>query len=79
MSVKTLNEYLDHKALQSTDWREKLYGQRGAVLATEEKNNAKKLARRAAESWLTVISQMKFGFVPRVRAGDSSPHVVLGT
>ena len=56
MSVKTLNEYFDPNALQSTDWRAKLDGQRGAVLATEVKNNAKKLARWTAESWLTDIS-----------------------
>ena len=79
MSVKTLNEYFDPNARQRTDCRAKLDGQRGAVLATEVKNNANKLARWTAESLLADISQMKFGLLSRVRAGDSSPHVVLGT
>lgn len=78
-SVKTLNEYFDKNARQSTDWRGKLDTQRGAVLATEVKNNASKLARWTAEALLADVAQIKFGFVSRVKAEESSPHVVLGT
>jgi translation initiation factor 3 subunit D len=79
MTVKALNEYFDPNARQSTDWRAKLDAQRGAVLATEVKNNASKLARWTAEALLADVAQIKFGFVSRVKAGDASPHIVLGT
>jgi translation initiation factor 3 subunit D len=79
MSIKTLNEYFDKNARQSTDWRAKLDVQRGAVLATEVKNNANKLARWTTEAILADVGQLKFGFVSRVRANESSPHTILGT
>lgn len=43
MTLNALNEF-DPK-FTSVDWRQKLETQRGAVLATELKNNANKLAR----------------------------------
>lgn len=79
LSVKTLNEYFDRNARQSTDWRAKLDAQRGAVLGTEVKNNANKLARWTAEAVLADVSQIKFGFVSRVKAQEPSPHIILGT
>lgn len=79
MTIRALNEYFDPNARQSTDWRGKLDTQRGAVLATEVKNNASKLARWTAEALLAETDQVKFGFVSRVKAQDSSRHSVLGT
>merc|ERR1711977_366140 len=55
LTVKALNEF-DHKAQGSggaLDWRTKLVGQRGAVVATEMKNNSCKLARWTVQSIMT--------------------------
>ena len=63
--IKALNEF-DNKAQGSggaLDWRTKLASQRGAVLATEMKNNAFKLARWATQSILAKADSMKLGFV----------------
>src|SRR5262249_28296180 len=52
--VKALNEF-DHKAQGSggaLDWRTKLVSQRGAVVATEMKNNSCKLARWTTQAIL---------------------------
>lgn len=61
--IKALNEF-DNKAQGSggaLDWRTKLASQRGAVLATEMKNNAFKLARWATQSILAKADSMKLG------------------
>lgn len=79
VSIKALNEYFDPNARQSTDWRGKLDTQRGAVLATEVKNNASKLARWTVEALLADADQIKFGFVSRVKANDNQRHLLLGT
>lgn len=79
ITVRALNEYFDPNARQTTDWRGKLDTQRGAVLATEVKNNAAKLARWTAEAILSDSDRIKFGFVSRIRAGRSESHTILGT
>lgn len=63
MTIKALNEF-DNKAQGSggaLDWRTKLQSQRGAVLATEMKNNSCKLARWAVQSILAKADTMKLG------------------
>ena len=45
------------------DWRAKLDNQRGAVLATELKNNSCKLAKWTVCSLLANSDQIKFGYV----------------
>lgn len=65
ITVKTLNEF-DSRAQGSggaPDWRTKLDSQRGAVVATEMKNNSSKLARWAVQSILAGAEQMKMGCV----------------
>jgi translation initiation factor 3 subunit D len=65
MTIKALNEF-DNKAQGSggaLDWRTKLASQRGAVLATEMKNNSCKLARWAVQSILAKADTMKLGCV----------------
>lgn len=62
--VKALNEF-DHKAQGSggaLDWRTKLTSQRGAVVATEMKNNSCKLARWTVQSILARADVMKLGY-----------------
>lgn len=63
ITIKTLNEF-DSRAQGSgsaPDWRSKLDSQRGAVVATEMKNNSAKLARWAVQSILAGAEQMKMG------------------
>ncbi|KAF7560985.1 hypothetical protein G7046_g3160 [Stylonectria norvegica] len=80
MTIKALNEF-DSKAQGSggaLDWRSKLVAQRGAVVATEMKNNSCKLARWTVQSILSKSDVMKLGFVSRVNPKLNDKHVVLG-
>ena len=80
MTLKALNEF-DNKAQGSggaLDWRSKLTSQRGAVLATEMKNNSCKLARWTTQSILARADQMKLGFVSRANPKVNDKHVILG-
>ncbi|PSN59550.1 translation initiation factor eIF-3, subunit D [Corynespora cassiicola Philippines] len=80
MTIKALNEF-DNKAQGSggaLDWRTKLASQRGAVLATEMKNNSCKLARWAVQSILAKADTMKLGFVSRTNPKNNNDHVILG-
>ncbi|KAL3497094.1 eukaryotic translation initiation factor 3 subunit D [Aspergillus germanicus] len=78
--LKALNEF-DSKAQGSggsLDWRSKLYSQRGAVVATEMKNNSCKLARWTTQAILAKADGMKLGFVSRANPRSAAGHVVLG-
>ncbi|KAL8730657.1 MAG: hypothetical protein Q9166_003970 [cf. Caloplaca sp. 2 TL-2023] len=78
--IKALNEF-DHKAQGSggaLDWRTKLTSQRGAVVATEMKNNSCKLARWTVQSILARADVMKLGFVSRTTPKSNDRHVILG-
>lgn len=81
VTLKALNEF-DSKAQGSgaaPDWRTKLTAQRGAVLASELKNNNVKLARWTTQAILARADVMKLGFVSRVNPKQTSAgHVVLG-
>lgn len=81
ITIKTLNEF-DHRAQGAggaPDWRSKLDSQRGAVVATEMKNNSCKLARFAVQSILAGADNMKMGYISRANPRDASRHVILGT
>lgn len=78
--LKALNEF-DHKAQGSggaLEWRTKLVSQRGAVVATEMKNNSCKLGRWTIQAILAKADQMKLGFVSRANPKSNSSHVILG-
>ncbi|MCJ1280909.1 hypothetical protein MMC26_000226 [Xylographa opegraphella] len=80
LTLKALNEF-DHKAQGSggaLDWRTKLTSQRGAVVATEMKNNSCKLARWTVQSILAKADVMKLGFVSRATPKSNERHVILG-
>lgn len=65
ITIHALNEF-DSKAQGSggaLDWRTKLVSQRGAVVATEMKNNSCKLARWTVQSILAKADVMKLGYV----------------
>ncbi|KAJ3304976.1 hypothetical protein HDU93_006338, partial [Gonapodya sp. JEL0774] len=75
MSVKAL---LEHD-LRATDWRKRLEAQRGAVVATEIKNNGNRMARWAVEAVLAGASQIRLGFVSRPAPRTTKSHVLLST
>ncbi|KAK1758266.1 hypothetical protein QBC47DRAFT_450506 [Echria macrotheca] len=80
LTVHALNEF-DSKAQGSggaLDWRTKLVSQRGAVVATEMKNNSCKLARWTVQSILARADMMKLGFVSRANPKSNEKHVILG-
>jgi len=76
MTIKALNEF-DSK-VTGMDWRKMLDSQRGAVLATELKNNSNKLAKWTAQAILAGSEQLKIGYVSRVHPKDPYTHVILG-
>jgi len=73
-----LNE-LDSKLTGGIDWRQKLDSQRGAVLATELKNNSNKLAKWTIQAMLAGADLIKFGYVSRTKPNATDSHVLLGT
>jgi len=75
MTVFALNEYNP----KATSWRKTIDAQRGAVIATELKNNAAKLAAWTAQSVLAGADIMKIGYVTRAHANDPHNHAILGT
>jgi translation initiation factor 3 subunit D len=78
LRLYALNE-IDAKLVNGIDWRQKLESQRGAVLATELKNNSNKLAKWTLQAMLAGADLIKLGYVSRVHAKDSFNHVILGT
>ncbi|KAH7835934.1 hypothetical protein Vadar_031227 [Vaccinium darrowii] len=75
LTLNALNEF-DSK-YSGVDWRQKLETQRGAVLATELKNNANKLAKWTSQALLASADMMKLGYVSRVHPRDHFNHVIL--
>ncbi|PKI84282.1 hypothetical protein MVES1_001647 [Malassezia vespertilionis] len=81
ITIRTLNEF-DPRAAGAggaPDWRLRLDQSRGAVVATEMKNNSFKLARFAVQSILAGADNMKLGYISRANTLDPYRHVILGT
>jgi len=78
LRLYALNE-VDSKLTNGIDWRQKLESQRGAVLATELKNNSNKLAKWTLQALLAGADLIKLGYVSRNHPKDSYQHVILGT
>ncbi|THH14307.1 hypothetical protein EW146_g6016 [Bondarzewia mesenterica] len=81
VTIRALNEF-DPRAPGAggaPDWRAKLDSQRGAVVATEMKNNSCKLAKWTVQSVLAGAEQMKIGYVSRANPRDNTRHVILST
>ncbi|XP_064406956.1 eukaryotic translation initiation factor 3 subunit D-like [Halichondria panicea] len=77
INVKALNEW-DPKQCGGVEWRMKLESQKGAVFATELKNNSFKIAKWAMSSLLAGSSFIKFGYVARRNPRDSNSHHIVG-
>lgn len=75
LTIKALNEF----DLKASDWRKTIDAQKGAVLATELKNNANKLAKWTIQALLAGTSNIRLGYVSRLSPKDSFNHVILGT
>lgn len=81
VTIRALNEF-DPRAPGAggaPDWRAKLDTQRGAVAATEMKNNSCKLAKWAVQSILAGAELMKIGYISRANPRDNTRHVILNT
>ncbi|KAG9018829.1 hypothetical protein FRB90_009116 [Tulasnella sp. 427] len=81
VALRTLNEF-DSKAPGAggaPEWRSKLDTQRGAVVATEWKNNSFKLSKYAVQSVLAGADVIKIGYVSRVNPRENSRHATLTT
>jgi translation initiation factor 3 subunit D len=78
LTVKAFNEW-DSSQSGGVDWRSKLENQKGAVLATELKNNNCKLAKWTLQALLAGSDYIKFGYVSRVNVRNSTQHEILGT
>jgi len=78
LTVRAFNEW-DSRYCGGIEWRSKIDTQRGAVLATELKNNSCKLAKWTTQAFLAGSDYIKFGYVSRVHVKDSSKHVILST
>jgi translation initiation factor 3 subunit D len=87
MTAFALNEYTPNTGTTAgtssnpnlISWRDKIDSQRGAVLATELKNNSFKLAKWTAQSLLAGAEQMKIGFVSRKEPKNAYEHQILAT
>jgi translation initiation factor 3 subunit D len=81
VTIRALNEF-DPRAQGAggaQDWRSKLDAQRGAVVATEMKNNSCKLAKWTVQSVLAGADLMKIGYISRANPRDNTRHVILST
>ncbi|KAH9915870.1 translation initiation factor eIF-3 subunit D, partial [Amylocystis lapponica] len=81
VTIRALNEF-DPRAQGAggaPDWRTKLDSQRGAVVATEMKNNSCKLAKWTVQSVLAGADLMKIGYISRASPRDNTRHVILST
>lgn len=78
MTTYAFNEW-DSKFSAGVNWRQKIDTQRGAVLATELKNNSAKVAKWTAQSILAGAEHMKLGYVSRVAPTNHDEHVILAT
>uniref|UniRef100_A0AC34Q1V7 Eukaryotic translation initiation factor 3 subunit D n=1 Tax=Panagrolaimus sp. JU765 TaxID=591449 RepID=A0AC34Q1V7_9BILA len=78
LTVKAFNEW-DSSLSGGVDWRSKLENQKGAVLATELKNNNCKLAKWTLQALLAGSDYIKFGYVSRANVRNSTQHEILGT
>lgn len=78
LTIRAFNEW-DSKHCGGIEWSSKIDSQRGAVTATEMKNNSCKLARWTLQAYMAGSDYLKFGYVSRVNVKDSANHVIMST
>lgn len=72
-----LQTLLEYDTKSSISWRQSLDVQRGAVLATEIRNNSALLSRWVFQALLADISSLKLVYASRISAKDTSRHAIL--
>ncbi|KNE70675.1 hypothetical protein AMAG_15432 [Allomyces macrogynus ATCC 38327] len=79
MALRALNQVPGlNSGAGALDWRKALDAQRGAVVATEVRNNANKVARWTLQALLADADVLKIGYVTRAAARDPSKHILMG-
>ena len=63
VSTKALVEYSQKQGAAQIDWRQRLESQRGAVFATELKNNGNKIAKWTTAALLASVDLIRLGCV----------------
>lgn len=74
VSICALNEY-DLK--NRKNWRCQIENQRGALFATEIRNNANKLQKWVAQAMISGCEQLKLGYITRKAYNDAENHLIL--
>eukprot|EP00823_Brevimastigomonas_motovehiculus_P004445 TRINITY_DN2948_c1_g1_i1.p1 TRINITY_DN2948_c1_g1~~TRINITY_DN2948_c1_g1_i1.p1 ORF type:complete len:647 (+),score=226.68 TRINITY_DN2948_c1_g1_i1:85-1941(+) len=74
LMIRALNEFDS-----SVDWRQKLDSQPSAMLSTEVSANAAKLAKWAAQAYLSNVNEIRLGFVSRTVSNDNLHHSILAS
>eukprot|EP00920_Eleutheroschizon_duboscqi_P009156 GHVT01020955.1.p1 GENE.GHVT01020955.1~~GHVT01020955.1.p1 ORF type:complete len:574 (-),score=154.39 GHVT01020955.1:634-2355(-) len=72
--VCALNE---HDPRKRDNWRTRIEGQKGALLAKEIRNNACKLKRFVATAMIAGCEDLRLGFVTRRNPTENTNHVIL--
>ncbi|KAI9179209.1 hypothetical protein H9P43_005871 [Blastocladiella emersonii ATCC 22665] len=78
LTVRAFNQ-VPGLAGQTIDWKKQYDSKRGAIQATEMRNNGFKVARWTMQALLAEADWMKIGYVARVAARDPAHHVVVGS
>ncbi|KAJ1678233.1 hypothetical protein EV182_004498 [Spiromyces aspiralis] len=76
--VRALNQF-DPRAAGAggaLDWRTKMQSNRGAVVATERKNNSAKLAKWSLQAMMSDAAYLKLGYVGRADPSKRTAHKV---
>jgi len=73
VSIRALNEYAQVKR----SWRNQLESQKGALLATEIRNNACKMAKWVAQAIIAGCDTLKLAYVTRATLNDNTKHEIL--
>ena len=75
-TLRVVNEF-DSRVQGALDFRKNIENQRGAVLATELKNNQNKIAKWTCCALLAGTEQIKLGFATRTHPKDPRNHVLV--
>jgi len=71
--IRALNEYSPGKKA----WKSQMETQKGALLATEIRNNACKIAKWVAQAIVAGCDTLKLAYVTRASVSDNSKHQIL--
>jgi len=73
VAIRALNEYTQLRK----SWRSQLETQKGALLATEIRNNACKMAKWVAQAIIAGCDTLKLAYVTRLVPNDNTKHQII--